>query len=524
VSRNLTTSTAATVAVSVPAGAAATRRADDGALPDLKQRTAKAALISSVCQVTSLALRAGSLMILSRLLTPTDFGLVGMVTAITGFMALFKDAGLSDAAVQQGSITHEQSSMLFWINAGIGCTLGLLCVVFASSVALFYGEPRLHPIMQAVGSSFVFTGLSTQHRALLLRGMRIHVIALTEVTALFTSILVAVTMAATGFGYWALVASTIILPAGTAIGVWQATRWVPDWPRRRSGTRSMIVYGGTVTLNSLVVYIAYNVEKVLLGRFWGAAPLGIYGRAYQLVNLPNDSLLSTLGSVAFPALCRVQDDPVRFRRYFLRMYGLFLSIAMPITVACALFSEDIVEILLGPSWGAVAPVFRLLTPTILSIALVNPFGWLLFANGRVARSLKIALLIAPVTILAYSLGLGSGPVGVATGFSTAMVILVVPIILWSKLNTLITGRDILGAVAHPVGSLAIAAVVALLARPWLAQIHWTLLRLSTASALLFLVYLLTLLFVFRQKDQYIDLLRQVGLWRTRRGGSDQSDQ
>jgi len=100
-------------------------------------------------------------------------------------------------------------------------------------------------------------------------------------------------------------------------GVWIAGAWVPDLPRRGAGVWSMLTYGGTVTLNSVIVYIAYNTDKVLLGRFWGAATLGIYGRAYQLISLPTENLNTTIGQVAFPALSRLQNDPRRLRNYFL---------------------------------------------------------------------------------------------------------------------------------------------------------------------------------------------------------------
>ena len=479
---------------------------------DLKRLAAHGALATTLGQAASLALRTGSMMILARLLAPEDFGLVGMVTAITGAMALFKEAGLSDATIQSASVDQEQLSMLFWINVGLSCALALLCAAGAPAVVAFYGEPRLFWIMLAAGTGFVFTGLGTQHRAVLLRSLRIHVLAIIDFISLVLSIAVSIAMAASGYGYWALVAGGIILPAGNAAGVWLAGAWVPSRPRRRSGVRRMLMYGGTVTLNSVVVYLAYNTEKVLLGRFWGAEALGIYGRAYQLVKMPTDSLHSTFGAVAFPALSRVQADPERFRRYFLQIYSFFLSIALPITVASALFANDIVLVFLGPQWIEAVGVFRLLAPTILAFALINPFGWLLFANGRVARSLKIALLIAPVTILAYVLGLGHGPEGVAVGFSAAMVLLVAPVVLWAKQDTLITTRDAFTAVAHPAASVLVGVVVALLSWPWMTTVESPLLRLAVANSTLFGTYLLTLLFAFGQSQVYVQLLRQTGLW------------
>ena len=151
----------------------------------------------------------------------------------------------------------------------------------------------------------------------------------------------------------------------------------------------MMRFGGTITLNGLVVYIAYNLEKVLLGRFWGAEAVGIYGRAYQLVNIPTDNLNSAVGGVAFAALSRLQEEPQRLKSYFLKGYSLVLALTLPTTIVCALFANDLIFVLLGPKWKEAIPIFRLLAPTILAFAMINPFGWLLFAMGKVARSLKI---------------------------------------------------------------------------------------------------------------------------------------
>lgn len=248
------------------------------------------------------------------------------------------------------------------------------------------------------------------------------------------------------------------------------------------------------------------------GRFWGAEALGIYGRAYTLVNLPTDSLHTTMGSVAFPALSRLQQDPQRFRNYFLRIYTLFLSITLPVTVACGLFAEDIVRVFLGSQWSEAVPVFRLLAPTIFAFAVINPFGWLLFANGKVVRSLKISLLIAPVTIISYLLGLHHGPPGVAIAFSIAMALLIVPVVLWSRMDTLITGRDAFIAVIQPAASVLVGVLLALLLGSQIRHIHMPLLRLTAASTVLFGAYILVLLFVFGQKKVYVQILRETGLW------------
>jgi PST family polysaccharide transporter len=216
--------------------------------------------------------------------------------------------------------------------------------------------------------------------------------------------------------------------------------------------------------------------------------------------------------VAFPALSRVQAEPRRFRSYFLTIYSLFLSIALPITVACALFADDIVMVFLGPKWHEAASVFRLLAPTILSFAVINPFGWLMFASGRVVRSLKIALMIGPVTILSYVLGLAYGAKGVAVGFSLAMILLTVPVVLWAKRDTLITARDAFNALAQPGGAILAGVAVALVAGPWVNQVAWPLLKLTIACSLMFGTYLAVLLFVLGQGRIYVQLLQETRLW------------
>jgi O-antigen/teichoic acid export membrane protein len=497
----------------------------DGAPHDLKRRTARGALVSMFGQVANFLLRIGSMVVLARILNPKDFGLVGMVTACTGFLGLFRDAGLSMATIQRASISRAQTSTLFWVNLVVGAILTLLCAVIAPVLALFYHEPRLLWVTVVIGLGFLFNGATAQHRAMLQRNMRFAVLTLVDIVALILSIGVSVGMAVAGLGYWALVGMTVALPAASLVGVWLVANWIPGPPERGTGVRSMLRYGGTVTLNSLIVYVAYNADKVLLGRFWGASTLGIYGRAYQLVSLPNENLSATIALVAFPALSRLQNDPNRLKSYFLKGYGLFLSLVMPITMGCALFSEDIIRVFLGPKWAEATPVFRLLAPTILTFALINPFGWFLMATGRTMRSLKIALMIAPVVILGYVAGLAYGPTGVATGFSVATVLLILPVIIWATRGTSITAIDAFKVAMRPFLSILVGAGVVLACSSFLHLITPPLFRLIVGNTILFGVYFLMLWFVMGQKSIYIMLLEEIGIWPfgKRRTKSDPSD-
>ena len=476
-------------------------------MKDLKQKTIQGGLARLCAQGADFVLRLGSLMVLARLLGPKDFGLVGMVTAFTGVLILFRDFGLSAAAIQRAVVTEEQTSTLFWINLVVGAMLGLLTVAMAPVIAAFYHEPRLMAVMAALASSFVFNAAGVQHGALLQRQMRFTALAIISTISLVVSTAIAIGGAMAGYGYWALVAMTLTSPIINTLGFWLATAWIPGRPHRRVGIRSMMHFGGTVTLNGLVVYIASNFEKVLLGRFWGADALGIYGRAYQLINIPTANLNSAAGEVAFSALSRLQDDPGRLKSYFLKGYSLVLAMTVPATIACALFADDMILVFLGPKWKDAGTIFRLLAPTILVFAVANPLSWLVMSLGMVRRALKMGLVIAPLMIASYVIGLPYGPRGVAFAYSAVMILWVIPVIAWSVHGTVVSFWDVLRVLIRPLASSIVAAGLAFAVRSFYGQSLSPLSRLVLEITVLLVIFFGLLLFAMGQKSLYFDLLR-----------------
>jgi len=476
-------------------------------MEDLKGKTVRGGLVKVFSQVGNLVLRLGSLVALARLLDPKDFGLVGMVLVITGVLSLFKDFGLPTAAVQSITITEEQKSTLFWVNMLVGGILGFLLLVMAPVLVAFYREPRLFWVTVALACTFPLSAAGGQHYAILQREMRFVAQAVIEILSLLLSTVVAIGMAIEGYGYWALVGSTIVGAVVSTACVWMSTGWFPGPPRKGIGLRPMLRFGGTVTLNGLVVYVAYNLEKVLLGRFWGANVLGLYGRAYQLVNIPTENFNAAIGGVAFASMSRLQEDPKRLTSYFLKGYSLTLGLTLPVTIGCALFADDMIFVLLGSKWQDAAMIFRLLTPTILVFALINPFAWLLISIGLVGRSLKIALVIAPLVILSYIVGLPYGPNGVALAYSSAMILWVLPHIAWCIHGTMVSFSDVLQAAGRPLLSGIVAAILAFAVQFIHGQPLSPFLRLILGGSVLLVSYLGMLLYVMRQKTFYLDLFR-----------------
>lgn len=486
-------------------------------MKDLKQKAIRGGFAKLIGQVTNFTVKCINLMVLARLLDPTDFGLVAMVTAITGIYEMFSTGGLSSAAVQQASITDEQISTLFWINVLIGLLLAFLCILTAPVLAHFYHEPRLFWVTVIFAAGIFFTAAGAQHAALLQRQLRYVTQVTIEAATSIIATAVVICLAFAGFGYWSLVLGGVVGPAINTAAMWAVVGWRPGMPRRNAHIRSMLHFGGTVTLNGLVIYIAYSFDKILLGRFWGADALGLYSRAGQLIHIPTSQLNSAIGGVAFSALSRLQNDPFQLRNYFLKGYSLVIAMTAPITLFSAAFAEDIIFVVLGPKWTEAATIFRLLAPTVLIFGIINPTAWLLWALGLHMRSLAIAFVIAPLCITAYLIGLPYGPNGVALAFSVAMTLWLAPHIIWCVKGTMISPRDFLLAMWPPIGSAAMAAALAFATQFYFSQWQSPFTRLLLGAFVMAVVYAGMLLFVMGQKSFYLGLLGQLrspSRWRS----------
>jgi O-antigen/teichoic acid export membrane protein len=476
---------------------------------DLKEKTIRGGAARLIGQALKSLLRLGTIIVLARLLDPSDFGIVAMVTVITGIFEIFATGGLSAAAVQKPEISDAEISTLFWFNIALGVLLGLLCIAAAPILSAFYHEPKTALVMVAIAPAFVINATGVQHVALLQRHLRYVTLAGIEVGSEIVTGVVAISMALAGFGYWAVVASVITGPLVLTIGAWIASGWLPGLPRNVRQVYPMLRFGGTVTFNALVVYAAYNLDKVLLGRYFGPAALGVYGKAYELINLPMRIINTSIGVVAFSSLARLQAEPARLKRYFLKGYSLVVSITLPATIACAVFADDIILVTLGPNWTAAAIIFRLLAPTILVFSIINPTGWLLQSIGMQDRSLKIALVLSPLVICSYLIGLPYGPSGVALAFSTMMVLWLVPHMYWTVHGTNISVRELFAAAGRPLFAGIVAAVGAGVVQHFAAQFPSPLLRLALGGTAMLSIYVLVLLFVMKQREFYFGLLREL---------------
>jgi O-antigen/teichoic acid export membrane protein len=396
----------------------------------IERRTISGGLVSTLAQGCQLVLALVYNAVLARLLSPTDFGLVAMALTVTGFLQIFKEAGLSTATIQREDISHAQVSNLFWINLGVSGLASITTVLSAPLIAWFFHEPQLVAISASLAISFLLEGLAVQHIALLNRQMRFKVTSAIEVSSAAAGFLVGVVMAYRSWGYWSLVAAMLSTSAIRLTAAWAVLPWRPQRPTRGSGTRSLVHFGADLTLVGVVYALSRGSDGLLIGRFLGSEAIGLYSRATALLIRPMERLTAPIYAVIVPALSRLQTQPDRYRAIFLQVFeglaiggffftGVFLPLAQPLVI-----------VVLGQKWEAAAPIFAALTLAALYLPLATAASWLYTSQGRGRELLLMASIGAGVIVTSFILGLPYGPTGVAIAYSLSGILVHLPLTLY----------------------------------------------------------------------------------------------
>jgi PST family polysaccharide transporter len=397
---------------------------------DLAGRSARGGAVTMTAQGLRFVFSTVATILLARLLTPQDYGLIGMAAVVTGFVAMFKDMGLSSATIQREEISTEQISTLFWINLGLSILVAMITASIAPAVAWFYGDSRLTLITIGLAVGFIFGGLTIQHAALLKRQMRFTALATIDVIALLLGLVAAIIVAWNGGRYWALVANQLVGGISYAICIWFASGWRPGRPVRNSGVRSMLGFGSNLTGFLVVNYFARNLDNMLIGRFWGSRSLGLYSKAYQLLLFPIDQINTPIAAVAVPALSRLNDSPERYRQAYLRILQKVAIVTMPGMAFLIVCSDWIVRLALGPQWIEAGRIFAILGIVGMVQPMANTTGWLFISQGRTHHMFQWGLIGSSIIVVSIIAGLPWGALGVATSYSVVFLLVVTPLLFW----------------------------------------------------------------------------------------------
>jgi O-antigen/teichoic acid export membrane protein len=399
-------------------------------LENLKGKSVKNGLVSFYVQAAKFGLYMISNIVLARFLEPSDYGLLGMVLSVIGFMTLFRDMGLSSATIQKSSISHEQASTVFWLNVFISLFITLTTVAISPFISYFYGEPRLTSLTCCLSLSIILGGLGTQHSALLQRKMYIRSLVLMDLLSLMIGTIAGVYSASVGIGYWALAIYPIATTTVNTLGLWIVCRWRPGLPKWDVETYSMLKFGGNITGFNILNYFSRNLDNILIGKFWGNQSLGLYAKAYQTTLIPLTQINMSISTFSIPLLSRLVEDPERYRATYLRLLKLISLLTTPIMVCFITTSDLVIKLLLGEKWLAMSSLLIWLSFTGIFQPVASSVGWLFITQNRTKELLYWGIITGTITIASFVIGLPWNAIGVAIAYSLSMTFIVIPTLFW----------------------------------------------------------------------------------------------
>jgi O-antigen/teichoic acid export membrane protein len=382
-------------------------------------------------QVFRLACQMASITVLARLLSPGDFGIVGFLGSLTVILALLRDMGLSPAIIRSENISNEELNTLLLVSIGIGGVLFVLVSLLGLILASFVAEPRIAGIAPFYGLIFFIDALGVIPLALMRREMRFREIAIRDTMSNLLGILVGITAAFQGMGYWSLVLMAGASSFTACLLSWRASRWLPQRvfvPFSR--IKQLVLFGGSFTGGELANIISQNLDSFLIGRLCGMTELGYYTRANLLIQTPINALLGPVQTVLFPIMSKASHDSANYRGSIL-FWGKSIVFVFAIGAAlAAASSEPIISLVLGNGWSTSAVVFKWLTLLLFARPLLSMVYLIMITTGNMKLFYAWAWTNMLLTLLAITIGVAWGPEGVAASLGLSGLIVGVPLGLW----------------------------------------------------------------------------------------------
>ncbi|HEY8053441.1 MAG TPA: lipopolysaccharide biosynthesis protein [Steroidobacteraceae bacterium] len=467
---------------------------------DIGRQAVRGGIVSVAMQYGNGVLQILAAVILARLLTPADFGLVALITVVTSFAPLLIDFGLGDATTQRKTITPSQVSSLFWLSSGVGLAVAVVLAAASPLLAALYRQPALQPIALCTGITFVLWGASNQHMALLRRTMQFGRIARIQLLGTLGGIVVAVILAIAGWGYWALVARPIANAACVLVGAWLGCRWRPGPPAFDPEAKSMVSFGLHVVGFSVTYNVAKSVDRIALGLFYPPAVVGYYQNATTLYESSIFQVLAQVHTVGSAALSKLQSNVVALRQKYAAALSMLAFFVMPAAAILSVTAEDVTVILLGEKWRASGSLLRIIALRGIPQVIESSQGWLHLSIGRADRWRNWGVVSLAVQIVAVVAGLRFGATGVAVACVIASGLIAIPSINYA-------GRPIgVGSalVIQSVGPQLIGAISAAAGGAWLQMTLLShspsLLRIVLSASVCAGIYLTVVVGLFRRTE------------------------
>ena len=415
---------------------------DSGPSSNLTRRGARGGLIVVSSGWVQLAIVMGATMTLARLLSPADFGILAMAIVVVGFVDSFRDFGLSYALVHEERFDSAQADALFRLGLRLNILLALGALGLSAVAAWFFEEPRVIPVVAIITVGMFARGVTAVHGGLLERDLRFGAVAAAAIGTELGAAAVGITLALAGYGFWALAIQQAVSLLSRAGATWVISGWRP----RVSGGGAAAVegmrrYGAQTTWVRAVNQLTESFDRMIVGRLWDSATLGLYQAARRWSEIAPQQLIVSVKPVAVATLSRLRDDVALYRAVARDLFEASLLPTLALLAYLVADAENVVGLLLGDQWLDAVHAFRCLGAAAFMAAIGRQMTWVYLAEGRTGVRLRWILVSRPLYLVAVVLGVPWGSEGVAAAVALAYAIIAVPGVWFALRGSQLRGTD-----------------------------------------------------------------------------------
>ncbi len=354
------------------------------------------------------------LIYLSRVLSPSDFGLIAMLAIFLAVAQSLIDSGFSQALVQKSKkVSEVDLSTVFYVNLTVSILLYCLLYVAAPAIAAFYNQPELIALSRVLFIVVIINAIALVPRTTLLIAINFKTQGLINSVSMIVSAIVAVVMVHDGFGYWALVGMNLAKSLISSILLIVFSKWYPKWVFSLESFKALFSFGSKLLIAGVIATTVQNLYSILIGRYFNATQVGYFQQGFKYTNMLSSTLSSVIQGVTYPVMTSVQEDKKRLVQLYVKVMGVVTLVTFPVFVGFAAIAEEFVLIFLGDKWGPIIPILiilsfaRLITPmSSLNLNILN-------ARGRSDLFLITDLSKLPMTIGALIIAIPHGILGIA---------------------------------------------------------------------------------------------------------------
>lgn len=300
-------------------------------------------------------------LILAKLLTPKDFGLVAIAAILIEILTIFKDMGLTEALIYRKEEVDKASNTAFLMVLGLNSILFVIALIIAPFAASFYDNPSVMPVMIILSSNLILNGMQTVPYALLRKAINFRSMVIPTVVPVGISSVASIVMAFTGFGVWSLVLKSTIQSFLTMVMIFKAVKFRPRLAFDKKIAAEMMKYGKFIIGSSIFLVLLYNIDKFYVSKFSGISELGFYTLAMSIATLPISEFSHIIGNVMFPVLSKLNQEMELFKASFLKTFRYVSMISIPMAFGLSTYGPSLIDYFYGEKWAAMAAPLQILS-------------------------------------------------------------------------------------------------------------------------------------------------------------------